>query len=381
MSTIDTSNTFETTYLDTQANMILKDTQSALKVPQASLLGLPAELRLQIFSYLSEPIRFHVDSSHQDYDPSKCNFEHKRLCHTPEPVHASLCSTPRFSGLTPPASMCHNQCGAPTHRLAIRGVCKLFRSETRALFENQWIGMTIEHRTVEARSVLRSMSMLQLAMLVDLTIQVLPPHKSQPWTPPPPGGGSIATVLVHLRNSHFAFPNLRTLAIQAPKRLQKRRRGRWDRDYYFDPEGEWRWQWYIVELKEMYGDRVQIILQWWFVLRAGHALCSSGGDEMVRARGVVGNCEGVVYSREGCMCTFEMTSEPIVAGWGEWTEYWKKRGMGFDKEYSLTRGVSKYDKHWVKTHRAYVSSTQMKAWEANAQGHLRQAAQQVRCRH
>jgi hypothetical protein len=43
----------------------------ALGVSRTSLLGLPAELRLEIFSYFSEPLRFHVDSAGQDLDPRK----------------------------------------------------------------------------------------------------------------------------------------------------------------------------------------------------------------------------------------------------------------------------------------------------------------------
>ena len=366
--------------------MALDDISSTFNVPQASLLGLPVELRLQIFSYLSEPIRFHIDSSHQGPDPRKWEFKHKRLCHTPDSNHPSLCSTPRFSGLAPPASMCNNLCGTPTHRHAIRGVCKLFRSEAKDALKKQRIGLTIEHRTVEARSVLGSMSMLQLAMLVDLTIQVLPPRASEPWTPPP-GGGSIATVLVYLRKNLSAFSNLRTLAIQQTKRCFRKRRGRWDApNWYqdFNPEDEWRWQWYIVELKEMFQDRVQIILEWWFVLRAGHGLCSSGGDEMMRVNGVVGNCDGAVYGQEGCNCTVKTTFTPINEERGEWTEYWKTRGMGFDKEYSLTRYASQYDKAKVTVPTAYACRERqqhVEAWKSNARGHLRQVRQQVRCRH
>lgn len=245
------------------------------------------------------------------------------------------------------------------------------------MFPDQRIGLTIEHRTVEARSVLLSMSTRYLAMLVDLTIQALPPHKSTPWNLRAPGGGSIAAVLVHLRRNYSALPNLRTLAVQQPRRMRRKRKRRFDGYYWFDPEGEWRWQWYVVELKEMYGDRVQVVLEWWFVRRAGHVLSSSGGDEMVRARGVVGNCDEVV-----CRCTFEMTSRPIVADRGEWVECWRNRGMGFDKDYESTRRTFMDDKSWVEAHRSqlYPGGRVVTAWQTNVRGHLRQVEQQIRCR-
>jgi hypothetical protein len=373
---------FETAHVNHKMKTAADHTQCASQNPQASLLGLTTKLRLQIFSYLAEPVRFHIDSVHQDPDPRRWTFEHKRLCHTPDPVHPSLCSTPRFSGLTPTASMCHAQFGKPTNRHAIRAVCKLFCYETNDVFGDQVIGMTIEHRTVEARSILRSMSALQLAMLVDLTIQVLPLPKDGPlylrW---PPGGGSIAIVLVHLRKNFFAFPNLRTIAIQQPKRLRPKRHDRFEAWYSFNPEGEWRRQWYIFELKETYGDRVQIILEWWFVLREGHVRCSSEGDEMVRTRGVVGDCDSLV-----CRCEFETSSEPIIRERGEWMDCWKTRGMGFDKKYSLTRSTYMDERDWTKTKQRGCRDCHchdarlVVAWEASARGHLRQVQQQVRCK-
>jgi hypothetical protein len=366
-------------FLDITTKMAVERTQCTTKVPQASLLGLPTELRLQIFSYLAEPIRFHLDSSNQDPDPRSWTFEHRRPCYTPDPFHPSLCSTPRFSGLTSTASMCHAHGGQPTNHLAIRAVCKTFSSEAVDVFENYAIGLTIEHRTVEARSVLRSMSALQLAMLVDLTIQVLPLPKEGPWCQRwPRNGGSISTVLIHLRKNLFAFPNLRTMAIQQPKRLRRKRRDRFEMWYHFEPEDEWRRQWYIVDLKAMFGDRVQIVVEWWYVLREGHVRSLSGGDEMVRARGFVGNSESVA-----CTWELEMSSEPIVAEWGDWTECWKNRGMGFDKEYSPMRDTRSDDKDYFQRYRCphYATAGQVATWVTSARRHLEQAERQIRCRH
>ena len=58
----------------------------------------------------------------------------------------------------------------------------------------------------------------------------------------------------------------------------------------------------------------------------------SGGNEVVQARGVVGNCNSMA-----CTWELEISSEPVVAQRGDWKECWKNRGIGFDKEYSLTR--------------------------------------------
>jgi hypothetical protein len=114
--------------------------------------------------------------------------------------------------------------------------------------------------------------------------------------------------------------------------------------YYF--EGEWRWQWPIVELKKTLRNRAQIIFEGWIVLRAGHALCSGAADEMMRVRGVVDNCS----DESGCECTFESVTEPVVDDNGPWTEYWRSHAMGFDSAYSITRRWT-YDKSRVLDHR------------------------------
>jgi hypothetical protein len=350
--------------------MALERTQRVSNVPQKSLLGLPTELRLQIFSFLTEPIQFHVDSSNQDTDPRRWTFEQKRLCQKPDPIHPSLCSAPRFSGLTPTPSMCHTQSDKSANRLAIRAVCRLFRSEAHIMFKDERFGLTVEHHTVEACIVLSSMSAQQAVMLVDLTIQALPTGTQ--------GGGNLAPVLLQLRNNFSAFSNLRTIAIQQPRRIHRRINPRCNRSESFDPKGEWRWQWYIVQLKAMYGKRVQIILEWWFVLRAGHPRAMSKGDEMVRTRGIVGDCDSMV-----CKCRFEMISKPIVKEQGGWTEYWKNRGMGFDKDYSPTRELFMDEITWIERYRyrCYPGEMRVAAWEASARRNLQRAEQRRLCRH
>jgi hypothetical protein len=261
-------------------NTIYEAMTIALGVLRASLLGLPAELRLEIFSYLSEPLRFHVDSAGQDLDPRKWNFTHKRLCYTSDLVYPSLCITPCFSGLIPHDSLCQNLGGKLTHRLAIRGVCKLFQRETKSVLNKNLFSLTLADHMHEARGVLKSMSSQRLEMLVELTTQVLPDGRHRGW-------GDVSPVIIHLRHHHTAFPNLRTIAIQAPQRFRKLSHSQVEPVYFFDPEGEWRWQWPIVELKKTFQNRAQIIFEGWIVPRAGHALCSGATDEMMRVRGVV----------------------------------------------------------------------------------------------
>jgi hypothetical protein len=311
----------------------------ALGVSHASLLGLPAELRLEIFSYLSEPLRFHVDSAGQDLDRRKWTFTHKRLCYTPDPVHPSLCTTPCFSGLVSHNSICQNLGGKHTHRLAIRGVCKLFLKETNDVLNTDLFSLTLVDHLDEARSVLKSMSAQRLEMLVELTIQVLPGGRHREW-------GDVSRVVVYLRHHRTAFPNLRTIAIQAPQRFRKLSHSQVDPVHYFDPEGEWRWQWPIVELKKTFRNRAQIIFEGWIVLRAGHMLCSGTTDEMMRVRGIFGNCS----AESGCECTFESVTEPVVEDIGPWTEYWRSHAMGFDRAYPITRRWT-YDKSKVLDHR------------------------------
>jgi hypothetical protein len=103
-----------------------------------------------------------------------------------------------------------------------------------------------------------------------------------------------------------------------------------------------------VQLRAMFGKRVQTILERWFVLRAGHVRATNKGDEMVWAKGIVGDCDSV-----DCRCKFEMISKLIVKEQGEWTEYWKTRGMGSDKEYSPTKEIWMDEKTWIERYRCY----------------------------
>lgn len=179
---------------------------------------------------------------------------------------------------------------------------------------------------------------------MDLTIQVLPGVRGTD------DYCGMMPVVVHLRRNRAALPNLRTLAIQALQRQRSLAQSRWDPVYSFGPEIEWRWQWFVVELKEIFWDRVQIVFEGWIVLRAGHPTITGGHDEMMRIRGVVGNCG------EGCRCTFEMASNAMVGGLGPWTNYWQAKKMGYDREHSLSRaGGRKYDKSEVVRRRHIVN--------------------------
>jgi hypothetical protein len=141
---------------------------------RASLIGLPTELRLKIFSYLVEPARFHIDEKDQSQNARKWKFTFLRPCHTPDLTHPSLCARPCFSGVSPPEALCHNKTKSKSNRGAIRMVCRVIYEESRGILDKRWIGLTVVQRTHEASSVLSSMSTQQLEMLVDLTIQVLP---------------------------------------------------------------------------------------------------------------------------------------------------------------------------------------------------------------
>jgi hypothetical protein len=314
----------------------------------ASLLGLPTELRLQIYSYLVEPTRFHIDEQSQDINARKWKFKHLRLCYTPDPTHPSLCAKPCFSGLCPPKALCHNISDVQLNRVTIPQVCRLLHEETKGMLDKDRIGLTIVQRTYEVPSVLSSMTLHQMEMLVDLTIQVLPASYGE-------GYRGLSPAVIYLRRNHTSFPNLRTVAVQTPQRLRNLAQDRFNPDANFDPEVEWRWQWFITELQEIFQGRVQIIYEGWIVFRAGHPITKSEDDEMMRIRGTVGNCNGCIYGEEGCKCTFEMVSNAIVGGRGAWTGYWQGRDMGYDREYSKRRaGGSTYKKSWVVYHRARV---------------------------
>jgi hypothetical protein len=322
---------------------------TVFNIMRASLIGLPTELRLKIFSYLVEPARFHIDEKDQSQNARKWKFTFLRPCHTPDLTHPSLCARPCFSGVSPPEALCHNKTKSKSNRRAIRMVCRLIYEESRGILDKRWIGLTVVQRTYEASSVLSSMSTQQLEMLVDLTIQVLPAVIGSDYC-------GLWPAIVHLRRNHATLPNLRTVAVQVPQRLRNLSQGRCDPDRHFDPEVEWRWQWFVLELCEIFQSQVQIIFEGWIVLRAGHPITKSAHDEMLRIRGTVGNCNGSIYGEEGCKCTFEMVSQVIIEGQGQWTNYWRGRHMGYDREPSLPRtGGGVYDKSQVVKNRGRVN--------------------------
>jgi hypothetical protein len=312
---------------------------------RASLLGLPAELRLEIYSYLVETARFHVDGQYQSNNARRWEFTNLRPCHTPDPEHPSLCARPCYSGLSRPEDLCHNITKLDIRRSAIRKVCRLFYKESKGILDECWIGLTVAQRTYEAPSVLGSMTVQQLELLVDLTIQVMPAADGSDYC-------GLWPAIVHLRRNHAALPNLRTLAVQAPQRLRNLSQNRTEPNLNFDPEIEWRWQWFVIELSEIFQSRVQIIFEGWIVLRAGHPITKSTHDQMLRIRGTVGICNGSVYGEEGCKCTFEMVSQNITGGQGQWTEFWRGRNMGYDREPLLPRaGGQDYVKSQVVKNR------------------------------
>jgi hypothetical protein len=90
--------------------------------------------------------------------------------------------------------------------------------------------LTLADHMHEARSVLKFMSAERLEMSVELTVHVLPGERHRGW-------GDISPVMIHLRHHHTAFPNLRTIAIQAPQRFRKLSHSQVEPVYHFDPEG------------------------------------------------------------------------------------------------------------------------------------------------
>ena len=73
--------------------------------PSASFLGLPVELRVQIYSELAESVHFHIDCGYGQ----SIKGRKRRLCSAPDPKFRQICTRPDFSGLHPSDDRCYVQ--------------------------------------------------------------------------------------------------------------------------------------------------------------------------------------------------------------------------------------------------------------------------------
>ncbi|KAF2830623.1 hypothetical protein CC86DRAFT_316070, partial [Ophiobolus disseminans] len=100
-----------------------------IKNPDATLLGLPIEMRLQIYAYLSDTTMVHVHSPRaRTYTWTPCKATN--------PIYPHLCLNPKWSGLCSESDRCtykHVTPPEPRGFWALRASSKLLRRETQEL--------------------------------------------------------------------------------------------------------------------------------------------------------------------------------------------------------------------------------------------------------
>ncbi|CAO2653990.1 Nn.00g107230.m01.CDS01 [Neocucurbitaria sp. VM-36] len=104
--------------------------------PQATLTGLPAELRLQIYSFLCDSTLIHVHQHNSTETPSKPRFTWTP-CRSPHPFSPLLCANPKWSGMCPESSRCTYKIHAPPDPIgfwALAASNKWIRNEAQEFF-------------------------------------------------------------------------------------------------------------------------------------------------------------------------------------------------------------------------------------------------------
>jgi hypothetical protein len=342
-----------------------------------SLLGLPTELRLQIYSYLEDVTHYHVDrlvhvpcpySQFPQHPPWNLgsSFKYGRRCRTPDPQYPFLCAKPAFCGWYKTEDLCHSvpvpsaqeerkEFKRKSGTAALRRTCKLLYEETKngVLSKEDGLGITVGH-SYDARDMLKSMRPHELLLLVHLTIQYCPGHGHY-------RAGGMNQIVHYLKQSHWDLPNLKVLAIQTPQPLRKFSTYRAGDQAMgaFRPGETWYSLWFLSTLAEAFDKRAQavdVVLEAWIVIRGKNANNQSGKeeDEMVRVRATY--CRDAPNAVDGeRVCAihpsktmeFEIERRGVVKEGGKWEgdrtwrhwvgpkwmRFWKAQGMGYAQFY------------------------------------------------
>jgi hypothetical protein len=342
-------------------------------IPQASFLGLPTELRLQIYSYLEDVTHYHVDNlapmpaeRSWNWNPNN-NYSLRRRCRTPDPRYPFLCARPVFCGWYKTEDLCHSVPIPPEQELkrrrsgaaALRRTCKVIYEETKTAVpgdKEDGIGITVR-AAYDARDMLKSMKPHELSLLVHFTIHYCPGEGHH-------HANGMNQIVHYLKHNHWDLANLRILAIQIPQPLRKfstYRAGDQAVGGACRPGETWGTLWFLRVLAEAFEKRVQhvdIVLEAWIVIRGKHASNQNNGeDEMVRVRGTY--CRDAPHPIAGeRVCAihtsktmeFEIERRGVVKEGGQWEgertwrywvgpkwmRFWKAWGMGYAKSYRNT---------------------------------------------
>jgi len=298
--------------------------------PQASLLGLPTELRLEIYHQLADTLHahhmFYFDNVHK---PDARTSFHKWPCSFPDPQFPQLCTRPRFSGLHRTQELCkHRSDGVDA--FAIRRTCRLIYAESRDVFESSGMKKVTGISTV-AGSLYKSifdLSRVGMQQLRRITLQETPYNLVQ-----------MQETIYQLERWAHCMNALHTIAVQGPiahTRFndQKRPNGR-----YFSPETTWQELTIVKKLDSIFEGRVTIVVDAWICFRPSHNLYEGSGEseEMLNVRGVLWT------AGEPRKTQFSMTRKEVVEGnaesgiclaagslrQAEWRMYWMGKRLPY----------------------------------------------------
>jgi hypothetical protein len=302
--------------------------------PHASFLGLPAELRLQIYAALASTLHIHV--VYPTVDIHNPNYsEHileapttTVLCRTSDPQFPQLCSKPWFSGLSATSDQCWHQHEIPSAAdlFAIRRTCKLIHAETAGIYDskthNPLTSFSIQsrigwpffyHLTDAERGQVHRITMMDI----------------------PLGPASLPSPLNEYDPQIKAYTNLRTFAVQTPLLHWKFNVKRPKQKLVFDPEATWRDLAWMQIYERMWGVEVTIVFEAWVCVRPGHVLSErEEGDEMIVIRGVVWGTEKKKVEKSERKTSFEMKRIAVVEnGEGaEWKKFWREKGLPYEQK-------------------------------------------------
>lgn len=289
--------------------------------PRASLLGLPTELRLQIYTHIAESVHLHIE-----YPPSWarpwCTYKSSnlrtRFCTAPDATFRQLCTKPAFSGLDATEDLCHRQKknakNDEHHPFALRATCQSVYEETRGILQP---GITVQ--ADYACQILKELRPDIRRALVRLTIVDIPDGCAL--------HGAVAYFSWHARK----FPSLRSIAVQTRQPHYKFCVKRPGKHPLFDPERTWGKLWFVNALYEMFDQEVTVVLEAWVVVRAGYRENQGAADEMVVIRGVV---RGSKETRREGHGEFEMVRNKVVATEesAPWKEWWWAEYFGYGRK-------------------------------------------------
>lgn len=289
--------------------------------PRASLLGIPAELRLEIYAQLAKSTHTHnVYPSEQACYRSPDQYI-QYLCPYADPHYPQLCTRPRFSGLHLTQDLCKPPTNGAQHNFAVRRTCRLIYAESQGLFDAPATSVSVFAKRGEWIFYLRTGAALQA--IRHITLMEVPYNLTY-----------INEVILSLRRYALDLTGLQSIAVQSPVAhrrfaVQRRKQGA-----LFSPETRWQDLKIVKMLDEIFGTRVMIVLDAWACFRPGHRFYEGSGirDEMVVVRGVLWPGEGErktsceVVRREDVVEV--STVEGVEKGDEEqWKKYWMDKGL------------------------------------------------------